>query len=261
MLLAIDIGNTNITVGVFEEDDDTASRYIPKATWRIATKPERMADDYGSLLNNLLPLKGVSTGDLRAVVLCSSVPPLTGSFVELCKDYFSLEPLVVGSGVKTGIRILYDNPRDVGADRIADTAGALRLYGGPAIVVDFGTATVFDAISKAGEYIGGAIAPGITIATDALFHSASHLRRVQLERPPTAIARNTINAIQSGLVLGYADLVKGMVARFDRELGGGARVIGTGGLADLIGKEAGVFDVVNQDLTLAGLRVIYEMNL
>ena len=260
MMLAIDIGNTNITLGVFEAVAEGASPYEAKATWRIATAPERLIDEYGLLLGNLLPLKGIPPSKLTSVGICSVVPPLTATFVDLCKTYFRLDPLVVGAGVKTGIRVLYDSPRDVGSDRIADAAAALKLYGGPAVVVDFGTATVFDAVSEAGEYLGGAIAPGITVAADALFHSTAQLRRVQLERPPAAIGTNTVHALQSGLLLGYAELVKGMVARFDKELGGGSKVIATGGLAALIEKEARVFDAVNPDLTLVGLRIIHELN-
>ena len=259
MLLALDVGNTSITFGVFNGGEGD-SRYAPKATWRIAADSSRMADDYGLALNHLLPLRGVSPGDLTAVAICSVVPPLTPTFVDLCRTYFKVEPLVVGAGVKTGIKILYDNPRDVGADRIADAAAALEIYGGPVIIVDFGTGTVFDAVSADAEYVGGAIAPGIAVAADALFHSSSQLRRVELERPDSAIGKNTVHAMQSGLVLGYAEMVKGMVARFDRELGGGCKVVATGGLARLIEAEAGVFDEVNEDLTLAGLRIIYELN-
>ena len=259
MLLALDIGNTNVTFGVFD-DDGGSSRYVPSATWRIATEADRMPDEYGVLLNGLLSLKGISPKDLTAAALCSGVPPLTPAFVEVCSTYFDVEPLVVGTGTKTGVKILYDTPRDVGADRIVDAAAALKLYGGPAIIVDFGTATVFDAVSAQAEYIGGAIAPGITVAADALFHSTSQLRRVELDRPATAIGKNTIQAMQSGLVLGFAEMVKGMVARFDVELGGGCKVVATGGLAVLIEQEAKIFDAVNLDLTLAGLRIIQELN-
>ena len=253
MLLAVDIGNTNITMGVFDDDDLAAK-------WRIATDASRLADEYALMVNQLLPYRGLSPAKVSAVAVCSVVPPLTPTFVELCRANFGVEPLVVGAGTRTGIRILYDNPRDVGADRIADAAAALHLYGGPAIVVDMGTATVFDAISEKGEYLGGAIAPGLSVASDALFHSTSMLRRVDLAMPPQAIGKNTVHAIQSGLVLGSAEMVKGMVARFDRELGGGSKVIGTGGLAALIERVANIFDVVNEDLTLAGLKLIHEMN-
>lgn len=253
MLLALDIGNTNIALGVFRGQE-------LEATWRIATETGRMPDEYGLMLSQLLPLQGISPSEVRAIAMCSAVPPLTPTFVELCQNYFSISPLVVGAGSKTGIRILYDSPRDVGADRIVDATAALKLYGGPAIIVDIGTATVFDAVSKDGDYLGGAIAPGMAIAADALFHSTAQLRRVELVRPPDAIGKNTIHAMQSGLVLGYADLVKGMVARFDAELGGGAKVIATGGLASVIEKEINIFDAVDPDLTLTGLRIVYEMN-
>ena len=253
MLLALDIGNTNITLGVFRGES-------LQATWRIATDTARMADEYGLILNQLLALKGLSPGDVESVAMCSVVPPLTPTFAELSETYLGVSPMVVGAGTRTGIRILYDSPRDVGADRVADAAAALKLYGGPVIVVDFGTATVFDAISESGDYVGGAIAPGMTVAADALFHSTSQLRRVELNSPPEAIGKNTVHAIQSGLVLGYAELVKGMVARFDKELGGGAKVIATGGMADIIEREAKVFDAVDPNLTLTGLRIIHELN-
>lgn len=252
MLLAIDIGNTNITLGVF--DGDALS-----ATWRLSTERSKTSDEYSATLMQMLQLRDMAQQHIDAVALCSVVPPLTPTFVDLCKTHFGVDPLVVGAGTKTGVRILYDNPRDVGADRIVDAAAALRLYGGPVIVVDIGTATVFDAVTANGDYLGGAIAPGMVIASDALFSSTSQLRRVELVAPATAIGRNTIHAIQSGVVLGYADLVRGMVARFDAELGGGAKVVATGGLAHILEAEAGVFDDINPDLTLMGLMLIQGM--
>ena len=254
MLLAFDIGNTNITLGLFQGESIFA-------TWRMSTDAAKMPDEYSVLLHQLLALKGLTASQIDAVAICSVVPPLTPVFLELCKSYFEVEPLVVGTGTKTGIRILYDNPRDVGADRIVDAAAALNIYGGPVIIVDIGTATVFDAVTEDGNYLGGAIAPGMAIAADALFHSTSQLRRIELVSPETAIGKNTVHAMQSGLVLGYSDLVKGMVARFDRELGGGAKVVATGGLAHILEKESGVFDAVDPNLTLTGLRLIHEMNL
>ncbi|MCI0441338.1 MAG: type III pantothenate kinase [Chloroflexi bacterium] len=253
MLLTIDIGNTNVTFGVF--DGETL-----KATGRAATDRSRMPDEYAIILLNLLPLKGVSPKDIDAVSMCSVVPPLTPTFVRLCQDYFKIAPFIVGAGTKTGVRILYDNPRDVGADRIVDAVAALKIYGGPIISVDLGTATVFDAVTASGDYLGGAIAPGIGVSAEALYQVTSQLRRVELVKPPQAIGRNTIHAIQSGLVLGYADLVRGMVARFDKELGGGSKVIATGGLAFVVEKEVGIFDAIDVDLTLKGLRIVYEMN-
>ncbi len=259
MLLALDIGNTNIKFGVFTDggDDDP---YTPTASWRINTERGRLADEYGLMVSNLLPVRGIDPDNVTAVAFCSAVPPLRTAFAEVSRAYFKQEPLVVGAGVKTGIKVLYDNPRDVGADRIVDAVAAPKLYGGPAIIVDFGTGTVFDAVTADGEYLGGAIAPGINVAADSLYQAASQLRRVELERPATAIGRNTIHALQSGLVLGYADMVKGMVQRFDEELGGNSKVIATGGLAHMIAEETSIFDAVNDNLTLAGLKIIHELN-
>ena len=253
MLLAIDIGNTNVALGVFE-----GQRL--RSTWRIATDQRRLPDEYGLLVSSILPLKGIDPGDIRDVCLCSVAPTLTPTFEEVCASYFKVKPLTVSAGVKTGIRILYDNPRDVGADRIVDAVAALRLYGGPVIVVDFGTATVFDAVSREGDYMGGAIAAGINVAADALFLSTSQLRRVELTAPKAAIGRNTVTSLQSGLLLGHVGLVEGMVVRFKEELGHEAQVIATGGLAEIIAKETTIFDAINPDLTLIGLRIIYEMN-
>lgn len=253
MLLAMDIGNTNITLGVFEGDN-------LEATWRIDTNTSRMPDEYGLTFTQLLAMRGVCPDQVHDIVLCSVVPPLTPSFVILAHDYFDVSPLVVGTGTKTGMRIQYENPRDVGADRIVAAAAALRLYGGPAIVVDIGTATVFDAVTSKGEYIGGAIAPGLRIAADSLFHSTSMLRSVELTPPPAAIGKNTVNAMQSGLVLGFTDLVRGMVDRFRRELVGEVKVIATGGLAHLIADQVDFFDAVNPNLTLMGLRIVHELN-
>ena len=253
MLLAIDIGNSNITLGAFEEKD-------LKSTWRLATDLRRLADEYGPLISSMLPMKGIDPEDISDACVCSVVPPLTPVFEEMCKSYFKVSPLTVTAGVKTGVHILYDSPRDVGADRIVDAVAAFRLYGGPVIVVDFGTGTVFDAISRDGDYVGGAIAPGINIAAEALYLNTSQLRRVELTPPKSAIGRNPIAALQSGLVLGYVGLVEGMVARFKRELGLDARVVATGGLAEIMARETTVFDDINQDLTLIGLRMIYDLN-
>ena len=253
MLLAIDIGNTNVTIGAF--DGDTL-----KATFRLTTDTKRMPDEYALAVSQLLPMRGVSPKSVTAIALCSVVPPLTPSFVQLCEDYFDITPLEIGAGTKTGIRVKYDSPRDVGADRIVDAAAALSLYGGPAVIVDIGTATVFDAVTDNGDYLGGAIAPGIQIAADSLFHTTAQLRRVELTAPATAIGKNTVHALQSGLVLGYAELVKGMIRRFDEELGGNAKIIATGGLAGVVVDEVGMFDAVDPNLTLTGLRLIHEIN-
>jgi type III pantothenate kinase len=198
---------------------------------------------------------------LTGAVLASVVPPLTSTFLQACDKYLGRKPLVVDAGVKTGVRIRYEDPKAVGADRVADAAAVQKLYGGPACIVDFGTATTFDAISAEGDYLGGAIAPGIGIAAEALFHRTAKLPRVDLQRPPTAIGRNTVHAIQSGMLFGYAGLVEGMVARFRKELGSGTKVIGTGGLAELVAAETPVIEILAPWLTLEGLRIIWELNL
>lgn len=253
MLLAIDIGNTNLTLGLYQGE-------ILGPRWRLATAHERMPDEYGLQIVGLLSHAGYTAADLDGVCLASVVPPLTGRLLEACRQYLGQEPLVVDAGVKTGVRIRYEDPRAVGADRIVDAAAVQRFYGGPACVVDFGTATTFDAISAEGDYLGGAIAPGITIAAEALFLRTAKLPRVDLQRPPTAIGRNTVHAMQSGLLFGYASLVEGMVHRFRSELGPEMKVIGTGGLAEIVARETDVIQIIAPWLTLDGLRLIWNMN-
>lgn len=253
MLLAIDIGNTNIILGMFEDKE-------LRATWRIATGIHRMADEYAVILLSLLRQQGLDAPDVTKVALCSVVPPLTAVFEELCQQYCHVSPLVVRAGVKTGVRIRMDNPAEVGADRIVDAAAAHHLYGGPIIIVDFGTATTFDTVSREGDYLGGAIAPGLSTAAESLYIQAAMLPRVELTRPERAIGTSTIAAMQSGLVFGYVGLIEGIIARIQQELGEKARVVATGGYAELIAKETSVIDVVNTDLTLIGLRLIYLMN-
>ncbi len=253
MLLAVDIGNTNIALGVFEGEQ-------LRATWRMATGVNQMADEYAALLLNLLHHRDIDISDIKEVALCSVVPPLTTTFVDLSQRYFHTTPLVVGAGVKTGVRIRMDNPREVGADRIADAAAAHHLYGGPVIIIDLGTATTFGIVSKEGDYIGGIIATGIATAAEALFTRTAQLPRVELAPPEHVIGTNTVSAMQSGIVYGYASLVEGMLARIEKELGEEALVVATGGYAELIAKETKVIDKVNPDLTLIGLRLIYQMN-
>jgi type III pantothenate kinase len=254
MLLTIDIGNTNVTAGAFDGE-----RLI--ASWRVATEARKMADEYALEFSGLLPMKGVPVESIREVAICSVVPPLTGVFVDLVKQLFSTEPLVVGAGTRTGVKIMNDNPRDVGADRVVDAAAAYQCYGGPAIVVDFGTATVFDAIATDGTYLGGAIAPGLNIAAESLFLNTSQLRRVELVRPQSAIGKNTVHAMQSGLVFGYIGLVEAMVQRFKDEMDApSAKVIATGGLATLMSQETSAVDIVDEDLTLRGLQYIHALN-
>lgn len=254
MLLAVDIGNTSVHFGVWAGEE-------LRATWRLRTDVERLPDEYAILILDLLRTASIDPAQVRECVVSSTVPLLTQTFQELVKRYFRTHALVVGSGVRTGVRILYDNPRDVGPDRIVDAVAALRLYPPPPlIIVDCGTGTVFDAVSKDGDYLGGAIAPGIALAAEALFARASRLFRVDLEPPKLAIGKNTVHALQAGIMFGYVGLVRELVARFKTELGGEAKVIGTGGYAQIIGREAGVFDVINPNLTLVGLRLVYEMN-
>ena len=210
---------------------------------------------------SLLASSEYAKSDIKACIIGCDVPPLTPTFQQVAERYFGLTPMVVGQGLRTGIRILYDNPKQLGADRIVDAVAAVAAYGAPVIVVDFGTATVFDAINAKGEYLGGALAPGIGIASEELFSRAAMLYRVQLERPPAAIGKNTIHAMQSGILLGYVGLVDGLVRRFQDELGGGAKVVATGGWAHQIGPESDTIDVVDSGLTLTGLRLIYEMNI
>jgi type III pantothenate kinase len=253
MLFTIDIGNTNITFGVYEGDD-------LGPTWRVSTDHHRMPDEYGLQIVGLLKHKDLLPGDISGICLASVVPPLTGRFVQACQEYIGQDPLVVDAGVKTGVKILYETPRSVGADRIVDAAAVKHLYGGPACVVDFGTGTTFDAISKQGDYLGGAIAPGIGIAAEALFKRASKLPRVDLITPPSVIGSNTPQSMQSGLIFGYVGLVEGMVARFKNELGSDMKVIATGGLTNIIARETDVIDIVAPWLTLDGLKIIWEMN-
>ena len=253
MLLTIDIGNTNITFGLYE-----GKALGPR--WRIRTIHEKMPDEYGILLDQLFRHQGYRPEQVTGVAIASVVPPLTPIFEQVCQDYLGQTALVVDVGVQTGVRIRYENPREVGADRVVDAVAVRALYGVPACVVDFGTATTFDAVSAEGDYLGGAIAPGIGISAQALFERTAKLPRVELTRPPSAIGRNTAHSIQSGLLFGYVGLVEGMVARFKTELGPETQVIATGGLAELIARETEVIDVVDPWLTLHGLRIVYELN-
>ncbi len=254
MLLAIDVGNTTITIGLFDGEE-------LRATWRIATDHQRLADEYAVIVLGLLNVENVEVTEITDAVLASVVPGLVATFDALCRRHLGVTPLVVGTGTRTGVRVLYDSPRDVGADRIADVVAAIRRYGPPPlIIVDLGTGTVFDAVSAEGDYLGGAIAPGVHVAAEALYERAAKLQPVELAPPPAAIGKNTVSAVQSGLVFGYVGLIEGMVARFQQELGGKAKVVGTGGWAELFARETNVFDVVDPDLTLHGLRLIYQAN-
>lgn len=253
MLLTIDAGNTNITMGLYQ--NETLTNH-----WRLATIHEHMPDEYGLKFIGLLSHAGYSPNDLTGICMASVVPPLTGKIVDACQTYLHQSPLVVDAGVKTGVRIRYEDPRAVGADRIVDAAAVQKLYGGPACVVDFGTGTTFDAITAEGDYLGGAIAPGINIGADALFQRTAKLPRVDIQKPPSVIGRNTVHAVQSGLFFGYVAMVEGMVARFRQELGASMKVIATGGLAEIVARETPVIQIIAPWLTLDGLRLIWEMN-
>jgi type III pantothenate kinase len=254
MLLAVDIGNTSITLGLYRADRLDAH-------WRLASDSERTSDEYGILLVQLLERAGAKSGEINDIAIASVVPPLTGTIESACFNYLGAEPLIVDAGTRTGIKLRYEDPKhQVGADRVANAAAVRRFYKGPACIVDFGTATIFDALSAEGEYLGGAIAPGIGISSDALFKRAAKLPKVEILRPPSAIGRNTVHALQSGLLYGYVGLVEGMVNRFRAELGPDMKTIGTGALVELIAKETKNIDVVDPWLTLQGLKVIYELN-
>ena len=253
MLLTIDVGNTNIKLGLYEGDQ-------LGARWRISTDRDKLSAEYAALVHSLLALQQIPAASITGAVLSSVVPPLTGVFVELCRDYLSCDPVVVGPGVKTGMRLLIDTPRELGSDRVCNAVAAHRRHGGPVIAIAFGTATAFDVISAEGDYIGGAIAPGVGIAAEALFRSAAKLYQVELVRPPKVIGKNTVHYMQSGIVLGYTGLVEGLVSRMWAELETRGVVVATGGLADVIAAETTVIDHVDHFLTNEGLRLIYELN-
>jgi type III pantothenate kinase len=253
MLLAIDVGNTGVGLGVFDKNE-------LRVTWRMATSISRMPDEYAALLFPLLHEAGLLTSDITDVCLCSVVPPMIGTLEDLFARHFNTKVLVVGAGTKTGMKIRMDNPREVGPDRIVHSAAAFHLYGGPLIIVDMGTATTFDTVSKTGEYTGGAIAPGLQTGAEALFTRTAMLPRVNLMRPNKAIGTNTVAAMQSGIVFGYVGLIEGMIARIQKELPERARVILTGGYTDIFAKETNVIDVVNPNLIYQGLRMVYDLN-
>lgn len=253
MLLAIDIGNTNIMIGLFRERELLHH-------WRVSTRRDGTIDEYGILLKNLFEVMGTPRSTVAAVIIASVVPPLQPVFEELATSYFRVTPVVVGPGTRTGMPILYDNPHEVGADRIVNAVAAYETYGGPAIVVDLGTATTFDAVSAKGEYLGGVIAPGIGISAEALFERAAKLPRVEIVRPKGVIGKNTVGSMQAGLFYGYLGLVDGIVRHMVKEMEREPAVIGTGGLAHLILAESETVQQIDPLLTMRGLQIIYNRN-
>jgi type III pantothenate kinase len=253
MLLTTNINNTNTMIGLCDGPEWIAN-------WRIKTDQAKQPDEYAMLLRNLFQHHQLSWSDVTGVALASVVPPLTAIFVDMYQRYFHIEPLVVTNKIKTGVKIRIDYPAEAGADRILNALAAGKLHGCPCIVVDFGTATTFDAVSREGDYLGGAIAPGLGIAAEALYTRTAKLPRIELAAPPAAIGHNTIHAMQSGIIFGYIGLIEGLVKRIKKELGADTRVVATGGLAHVLAKETAVIETVDEMLTLEGLRLIHDLN-
>ena len=253
MILVFDVGNTNIVLGVYDEK-------VLTHHWRVSTEKSRAMDECAVVIKNLFDFSGITFQEIDAVVISSVVPPVNPTLEALARKYFGVEPLVVGPGIKTGMPILYDNPREVGADRIVNAVAAYNKYGGPLVIIDSGTATTFCAVSKRGEFLGGAIAPGISISAEALFQRASKLPRIEIVKPKSVIAKNTVAALQSGIYYGFIGQVDGIVKRMKMELGPETKVIATGGLARMISHESDTIETVDSFLTLEGLLFIYELN-
>ncbi len=253
MLLAIDIGNTNVVLGVFDNE-----RLVEN--WRVGTNTQITPDEYAMIFKDLFGFAKLEFGQITGVIISSVVPPLLPVMIEMSQKYFKIAPLIVTHELKTGITIRYDNPKEVGADRIVNAAAAYKLYGGPIIIVDFGTATTFCAVTKRGEYLGGAICPGMKISAEALFQRASKLPRVELIKPAKVIGADTVSAMQAGIIYGYAGLVDGIVERMKKELSLQSKVVATGGLAELIAPETRSVEETRPQLTLEGLSLLYRIN-
>src|SRR5271157_667794 len=264
MLFVLDVGNTNTVLGVFEAKPAEHGvvhygRLI--AHWRVSTTKTQTVDEYGVLFRNLFAMNGLEVGSVQGTVISSVVPPLDSTLREVCERYFHSRPLFIEPGVKTGMPVHYDNPAEVGADRVVNSVAAFEKFGGPCIVVDFGTATTFDVVSAKGEYLGGVITPGIGISADALFEHTARLPRVDIRKPARVLATNTVGSVQSGLYYGYLGLIDGILERLMAELGSKVRIVATGGLASLMGGGSKYIREVDDLLTLEGLRIIYERNL
>jgi type III pantothenate kinase len=261
MLLVVDVGNTNTVLGVFGPASIEADEYTRLiAHWRVTTSKTQTIDEYGVLFRNLFAMDDIPVKGIQGIVISSVVPPLDSTLREVCERYFRLKPLFVEPGVKTGMPVQYENPAEVGADRIVNGVAAFDKYGGPCIVVDFGTATTFDCVSPKGEYMGGVICPGIGISADALFQRTARLPRVDIRKPARVVGTTTVGSLQSGLYYGYLGLVDGILELLLAELGKGTKVVATGGLGSLMGKGSKYISEVDDLLTLDGLRIIWQRN-